>query len=76
MASPEELNILGTRMGEVCPALIHLWSLQLLISTEILELDFVSTNAGKRDEYILFNPKQLLKHDNVIVGAFSNKMRK
>ena len=73
MASEEELKSLGLRKGAVCPVLNRLWDMPQLISKEVFELDYVSTNAGKLNECIIFNPKELLKHHNLIVGEFSKE---
>jgi prolyl-tRNA editing enzyme YbaK/EbsC (Cys-tRNA(Pro) deacylase) len=75
MASEEELYSLGLKKGAVCPVLQILWNMPQLLSTEVFELDYVSTNAGKLNECIIFNPRELLKHRELITGEFSREGR-
>jgi len=48
IASEEELKSLDLRKGAVCPVSNRLWDMPQLISKEVFELDYVSTNARKR----------------------------
>ena len=38
-------------------------------------LNFVSTNNGELDKYIMFMPKELLKHDKPLIGKFAAYQR-
>jgi len=49
----------------------QIWALPQLLSEDVLQLDYVSTNTGLIDKYIIFNPQLLLKQANYIVGDFS-----
>lgn len=71
LASKEVLTSLEVQPGTVTPFSNNIWNLRQLISEEILNLKFVSTNNGKLDEYISFPPTLLLKIPNVYVGNFS-----
>ena len=57
--------------GTVTPVLPQIWALPQLLSEDVLQLDYVSTNTGLIDKYIIFNPQLLLKQANYIVGDFS-----
>jgi prolyl-tRNA editing enzyme YbaK/EbsC (Cys-tRNA(Pro) deacylase) len=76
MASEANLRPLGVKKGTVCPAINELWNLPQLVSEEVLSLDFVSTNNGKLDEYIMFKPAELLKHRKMWIGKFARSQRK
>ena len=76
MASEEDLSPLGVRKGTVSPVNKKLWSLPQLMSEEVLSLEFVSTNNGKLDEYIIFKPTELLKHRELLIGRFTKCRQK
>ena len=71
LANTEQLKGLQIQSGTVCPFLPQLWCLPQLISKDILQLSFVSTNNGTRNQYIIFCPKLLLKSERHIIGVFS-----
>jgi len=75
MASADQLGRLGVQKGTVSPVIKELWRLPQLVSEEVLSLDFVSTNNGKLNEYILFKPTELLKHHELLIGKFAKEQR-
>jgi prolyl-tRNA editing enzyme YbaK/EbsC (Cys-tRNA(Pro) deacylase)/precorrin-6B methylase 2 len=75
LASENDLKSLGLKKGAVCPVLKRVWDMPQLISKEVFDLEYVSTNAGKLNECIMFNPKELLKHNNLTIGDFSKEKR-
>lgn len=70
LASLEVLTSMDLVPGAVCPFLDQLWKMPLLIDKQILDLPFISTNNGKRNQYIIFSPKILLLAPNYIIGNF------
>jgi len=76
MASEDELKTLGLKKGAVCPVLNTVWEMPQLVSKEIFDLEYVSTNAGTLNECIVFNPKELLKHPNLFMGNFAVNEKK
>jgi len=75
MASADNLKCLGVQKGTVSPVIDELWRLPQLVSEEVLALDFVSTNNGKLNEYIIFEPTELLKHHELHIGKFAKAQR-
>lgn len=71
LANTEQLKMLQVQSGTVCPFLPQLWCLPQLISKNVLELSYVSTNNGTRNHYIIFCPKLLLQSKRYIIGYFS-----
>ena len=76
MASEEDLKDIGLEKGAVCPVLKDIWEMPQLVSQEVFALDYVSTNSGKLNSCIMFNPNELLKHSNLFIGAFSRAKRR
>jgi len=70
LADHNILNNLKVQSGTITPLLKQIWALPQLLSLEVLKYDFVSTNAGVLDKYIIFKPKILMAHPNVITGHF------
>jgi prolyl-tRNA editing enzyme YbaK/EbsC (Cys-tRNA(Pro) deacylase)/methylase of polypeptide subunit release factors len=75
MASDAELTSLGLKKGAVCPVLKILWNMPQLVSKEVFDLQYVSTNSGKLNECIMFSPNELLKHQKLLIGEFSREER-
>jgi prolyl-tRNA editing enzyme YbaK/EbsC (Cys-tRNA(Pro) deacylase) len=71
LANETQMQQLGLIAGTVSPVKQIVWNLPHLISQELLELEFVSTNDGTRSGYVIFDPKILLKAQNARVGRFS-----
>ena len=67
----EDLKKLGTMHGAVCPFTESIWNLVNLVSKDVLDAPKVSTNSGKLNSYIIFDPRELLKNPLSIVGKFS-----
>ena len=70
MVSPQRLAEMGLKIGTVSPVLEPVWSLPHLISQNILDLDFVSTNNGTRHGFFRFSPRVLLEARSSSVGDF------
>jgi len=70
MLAPEELAKLGLAAGTVSPILPPLWEVPHLISESVIDLDFVSTNAGTLLTYFRFSPRILLGAPKVFLGDF------
>ncbi|MDR0437124.1 MAG: YbaK/EbsC family protein [Bacteroidales bacterium] len=70
LASEETLEELRVVAGTVTPYLRQIWNLPQLLSCEVLLCEFVSTNAGVRDKYIIFDPSLLTAHSNTRIGCF------
>jgi prolyl-tRNA editing enzyme YbaK/EbsC (Cys-tRNA(Pro) deacylase) len=70
LLSPSELNGIGLLSGTVSPVFEPVWSMSHLISSSVLELQFVSTNNGTRTRYVTFSPGLLLDARDVSVGDF------
>ena len=51
----------------VCAVLNPVWGFQHLISANLLSLDYVSTNNGTRDKYLIFSPRLLLDAERASV---------
>lgn len=71
LASLGVLSELGLTPGTVCAVLNPVWSLRHLISKEVLDLPYVTTNDGTKEGYFVFSPELLLKAEQVQVGVFS-----
>jgi prolyl-tRNA editing enzyme YbaK/EbsC (Cys-tRNA(Pro) deacylase) len=71
LASKETLAKLGVQPGTASPFVDSIWNLKQLISNEIMSLDFVSTNNGELNEYVVFPPAALLINPDIMVGQFS-----
>jgi prolyl-tRNA editing enzyme YbaK/EbsC (Cys-tRNA(Pro) deacylase) len=61
LASVATLASLGVEPGTVTPFHPLLWGLPHVISRDVLDLNWVTTNAGVRDEYVVFDPVLLLR---------------
>lgn len=70
LASSHILNTLNLIPGNVCPFLTQLWKAPMLIDEYVLDLSFISTNKGVRNQFIIFSPQLLLLSPNHIVGNF------
>ena len=71
LADKETLEKLQVSAGTVTPLLNQIWELPQLFSSDILLLRYISTNAGVRNKYIIFEPSLFLIHPNIIIGAFT-----
>jgi prolyl-tRNA editing enzyme YbaK/EbsC (Cys-tRNA(Pro) deacylase) len=71
LASPEMLSELVLTPGTVCAVLEPVWSLRHLISEEVFQLSYVSTNDGTLNGYFVFPPDLLLLAEHVQIGEFS-----
>jgi len=71
LASRDILASLDVPPGTVCPFVDSIWKLPQLVSEDLIDLQFVSTNAGELNRYIVFNPQVILQNPNVVTGIFS-----
>jgi len=71
LAGEDILSRLKVEAGTVTPLLSRIWNIPQLLSLDVLEYDFVSTNAGTHNKYIIFNPTILKSHPNTTTGYFS-----
>jgi prolyl-tRNA editing enzyme YbaK/EbsC (Cys-tRNA(Pro) deacylase) len=72
LASKDILKMLQVEAGTITPLLEQIWDLPQLLSHDVLLCEFVSTNAGIHNKYIIFNPYILMEHKNMIIGYFCN----
>jgi prolyl-tRNA editing enzyme YbaK/EbsC (Cys-tRNA(Pro) deacylase) len=72
LASSEVLGSIGLKPGCVCPFVREVWQLRSLVSVNVLDLEYVSTNNGTTDFCIFFNPKLLLLSNNVVTGVYAD----
>lgn len=70
-ATPDELHVLGLRSGQVNPGNTGFCARNLICRT-LLELPFVTTNAGQFTLGVAFDPLDLLTLPATIVGEFSH----
>ena len=70
MISEDELAKLHLSPGTVSAVLDPVWSMPHLISREVIQLDFVSTNNSTRRQYFRFDPLTLLKSAKNLIGSF------
>lgn len=70
MGSCEYIQSFGLLPGAVCAVLNPVWGFQHLVSANLLSLDYVSTNNGTRDRYLIFSPRLLLDAERASVGDF------
>lgn len=67
LASPATLRRLGVEPGTIHPFHPSLWVLEHLIDAEVLGLKWVTTNAGRLDAYVVFDPAILLRAAAIVV---------
>lgn len=72
LAEPADMGGLNLGKGTVCPILEPVWSLPQLIDTDLLALEYVSTNNGTYRGFFKFDPKLLLNARLVTQGRFSD----
>ena len=70
LASSSELKALGLAPGTVQPFASALWDMKQLVTQQVLRLDWVTTNAGEHDRYVVFPPTLLLNAPAISVGDF------
>ena len=68
-----EMNTIGLTPGTVCPFLLPVWNMRQLLSSTLLDLEFVSTNNGTLTGYFIFQPQLLLNVPHVELGDFEYK---
>lgn len=73
LASKPILAQLKLSPGEICPFLYPVLEMPHLISGELMNNEFLSTNDGTKTGYLLFPPSELLKLENKAFGDFSKK---
>jgi prolyl-tRNA editing enzyme YbaK/EbsC (Cys-tRNA(Pro) deacylase) len=71
LASKETLKSIGVKPGTVCPFLEKLWDLPQLISSELSNINKMSTNNGEQNKYIEFHTSTLFKHPKAKIGIFT-----
>ena len=76
LLSAHKLNEINLKPGAICPFLDQLWDLPMLIDKTVLDLLFVSTNNGIRNQFIIFPPKLLLLSPKHIIGTFGKPITK
>lgn len=67
LADPADLVGLGVGPGTISPFHPELWRLTHVVSRDVLELSWVTTNASLLDEYIVFDPLLLLRARDTLV---------
>lgn len=70
LASSRELEALSLAPGTVHPFAPAVWGMRQLVTRGVLQLDWVTTNAGESDRYVVFPPTLLLSAPAVSVGDF------
>ena len=73
LADKETLEKLQVSAGTVTPLLKQIWELPQLLSSDVLLLKYISTNAGVHNKYIIFEPSLFLTHPNIIIGTFTKE---
>ena len=73
LASKDDLKKLGVQPGTVSPFVEAIWNLPHLISSDLLLLDFVSTNIGELNKFMNFPPSELLENPCIRIGNFCRK---
>jgi len=68
LASRDALDAMGLEPGTVEPFSERLWGLTHLIAAEVLALEWVTTNGGQLDSYVVFDPMVLLRSSHKIVA--------
>lgn len=71
LASPSYLMQLGLTPGTVCAVLDPIWRLKHLISSDVLDLEYVTTNDGTLNGYFVFPPELLERAEQKLIGIFS-----
>lgn len=56
--------------GRICPFHELTWRFPQLVSTEVFDLEYLSTNNGTYSGFIVFGPKHFLRLPNVSIGDF------
>ena len=74
LASPLDLKKLDLSPGTICAIRDPIWSMTHLISEEVLEKSYISTNDGTRTGFFRFNPKILLLSNSHIIGQYSKEL--
>ncbi|QUY43493.1 TIR domain-containing protein [Acaryochloris marina] len=74
MLSKEDLAKLHLSDGTVSAILDPVWSMAHLISREVIQLDFVSTNNSTRRQYFRFDPLVLLSTAKHMIGSFEKQV--
>ena len=71
LASRKILKDLGLAAGTVCAILNPVWSLPHLVCSEVVLLDFVTTNNGSLTGYFSFDPRILMQAESVQLAKLS-----
>ncbi len=74
LADPADLNMFDVSRGTLFPFKDTLWAKPQLITEEVLELDWVTTNYGDLSKYVEFPPRLLLKAADHRVGHFEKPL--
>jgi prolyl-tRNA editing enzyme YbaK/EbsC (Cys-tRNA(Pro) deacylase) len=64
------VNDLGLAPGTIHPFATKLWQLHHLVSREVFDLGWISTNAGTLTTFVVFDPRLLLRARRITVGAY------
>lgn len=70
LADGDVLNSLGVSVGTVTPFHRSIWHMRQLICYKVLQFEWVSTNSGSYDHYVVFDPLVLLRAPQVSIGQF------
>jgi prolyl-tRNA editing enzyme YbaK/EbsC (Cys-tRNA(Pro) deacylase) len=70
LLSVPEMSGIDLTPGTVCPFLPPVWYMRQLLSSALLDLEFVTTNNRTLNGYFLFDPQLLLQVPQVEVGNF------
>jgi len=73
LASGATLKQLGLEPGIVHPFDLALWPLCHLIEQDVLDLNWVSTNAGRHDAFVVFDPVVLLRARRTLIGTYEKR---
>jgi prolyl-tRNA editing enzyme YbaK/EbsC (Cys-tRNA(Pro) deacylase) len=68
-----EMSKIGLTPGTVCPFLPPVWQMPQLLSSALLDLEFTTTNNGRLNGYLTFEPRRLLEVPSIAVGDFECK---
>ncbi len=65
-----KMESLGLTPGKACPFLPPIWTMRQLVTSELLKLQFTTTNNGTLNGYFVFPPDLLLKVPQIAIGEF------
>lgn len=75
LAGNDSLDDLGVEPGTIHPFQPALWGLRHLVAREVLSLPWVTTNSGRLDGFIVFDPVILLRAECIVVDNLEEPVR-